>query len=242
MMNLLKLNKKTLVVSVWLMLALMIFQPALAKEFKVDSVVLTAPHIDDYVLITESSDEKFFRLFEAFTTQKNQLIVAYVQTDEYNQIKQGQAKVGLKNYKLVQTIKQWEKFNFSNKDFAKIKSKVKKDWDTILQRTQQKMPEFMAKLRNNIKEQYDQEFEFKVNDIVPIDLMETENSVTTINVGHVKSTTGAYKMVMANTITRIKGKVVVLMNFRKFSTYKDIQLLSDSAIQTRDIYLKANQF
>lgn len=232
---------RTIKVALICSLSLFNFSSVSATEIKIQNIQINAPHINDYVLITQESDQKFYLLFETFTTQKNHLKVAYVQTDEYNQIKQGK-RIGLKDYKMVQTIKAWEKFNISNKVFKKIKDKVRNDWTTILEKTKAEFPEVMAKISQDIKHKYKKDFSFEVKDILPVELLETERSITTINIGNVDSEAGRYKMAMANTIIQVKGKVVVLMSFRKFEEASDIQNLKTSTVQTRDAYLEFNQY
>ncbi|WP_029407238.1 hypothetical protein [Thiomicrorhabdus sp. Milos-T2] len=211
-----------------------------ASEIDVKGVSLKMPYIEDYVLVTEKSDKGFFKLFKAFTSSKNNLQVAYIQTDEYNAIKKGSSK-SLQNYKLVQTIKRMEKYNFSSKDFNNLKAKVNADWMVVAKRAKEKLPNVVAKISDAIKKQYDRDFSFDVNEIIPVDMFETENSITSINIGSVSSTSKKYKMVLANTIIKVKGRLLIIMSYRRLDKIKDIAMLKKSAIHSRNLFIKANK-
>lgn len=212
-----------------------------ASEIDIEGVSLKIPYIDDYVLVTEDSDKVFFKLFKTFTSSKNNLQVAYVQADEYNAIKKRSSK-SLQNYKLVQTIKLMEKYNFSSKDFNKLKTKVNSDWMAVTKRAKKNLPDVVAKISDAIKKQYDKDFSFDVNEIIPVDMFETENSITSINIGSVSSSSKKYKMVLANTIIKVKGRLLIIMSYRRLNRIKDVTMLKESAIYTRNLFIEANKF
>lgn len=212
-----------------------------AHSIPIGKVSIKAPHLEDFVLIAKESDVKFFNLFQTFTTPNNHLQVAYVQTDAYNKLKAGR-QAQLKNYKLVQTVKKLESYDLSSKDFQALKNKVKKDWLKIVAKAQQQFPETMDRISRDIKSKYAVDYDFDIKGMVPIDMMETDNSVTTFNIASVKNEKMDYKMVMANTMLAIKGKLVVLLSYRKFENLNDIEVLKESVRSSRDLFFQANPF
>ena len=226
---------------VFFILQLFLLGNATASTMNIAGEDIKAPYVNDYVLITKESDAEFYKIFETFTSKNNNLKAAYVQTDEYNLIKKRSSK-DIKNYKLVQTLNSLEKRHVSSKDFLKLKLKVKRDWEVVLEKVKDKIPEITAQISSAIKKEYDTKFKFEIDEIIPVELFETDSSITSINIGSVNSSKGKYKMVVANTITKIKGKVLVILSYRRLNNIKDIQILKESAIETRNAFIEANKF
>jgi translation initiation factor 2 beta subunit (eIF-2beta)/eIF-5 len=213
---------------------------ASASTINVAGETIKTPYLNDFVLITKESDAKFYKIFETFTSKNNRLKAVYIQTDEYNLIKKRASK-HIKNYKLIQTLKSLEKRHISSKDFAMLKQKVKRDWESVLEKVKDKLPDVSAQISRAIKNEYDKDYKFEVDEIIPVELMETDNSITSINIGSVNYSKQKYKMVVANTIAKIKGKVLLILSYRRLQKIKDIQELKQSAIETRNAFIKANQ-
>ena len=221
-----------------LFVLLLAFNPIYAVDFYVGKVGLKAPNLKGYEVITSDIDKEFYTFFLMVTPEVNALKLAYIDVDDYNQYKGGKVDA-VQDYKLVQAPKKFESSYVSLEMFKEHKKRFRSQLKPALDRLRLQWPELAKAVSQKTKE-YGFKFDIGLNETIPIDMFETDESITVIMLAGYESPTGVVDMINATTIIRVQGKLIFLYSFREYTSLHDISIVTESAIEMKDAYLAIN--